>query len=210
MKRLGWFAMAFFALSIAGYAIALLLAPGLRHPFVQTIFARAPIALFVHLAGGGIALATGPFQINTRLRTRFVTAHRWLGLSYILAIVAGGIAGFALALKSSGGMVAQAGFGLLAVFWVGSTLNAYRHVRNRDWSRHRNWMIRSFALTLAAVTLRLYLPSSQLAGISFTVAYSFIAWLCWAPNLLVAEWYIRSRLAVASSSFVPAPLRGPA
>jgi hypothetical protein len=53
-------------------------------------------------------------------------------------------------------------------------------------------MIRSFALTFAAVTLRLYLPASQIAGMPFPAAYSAIAWLCWVPNLLVAEWFIRA------------------
>src|SRR5260370_20371385 len=57
-------------------------------------------------------------------------------------------------------------------------------------------MIRSYALTLAAVTLRIYLPASQIAGIPFPDAYQTISWLCWVPNLVVAEWWIlRSRLA---------------
>jgi hypothetical protein len=54
-------------------------------------------------------------------------------------------------------------------------------------------MIRSYALTLAAVTLRLWLPLSQVAGIDFMTAYVAIAWLCWVPNLLVAEWFLRRR-----------------
>ncbi|MEQ1730362.1 MAG: DUF2306 domain-containing protein [Vicinamibacterales bacterium] len=57
-------------------------------------------------------------------------------------------------------------------------------------------MIRSFALTYAAVTLRLYVPLSMAAGVPFDVAYPVIAWACWVPNLLVAEWLFvpRSRL----------------
>jgi hypothetical protein len=49
-------------------------------------------------------------------------------------------------------------------------------------------MVRNFSLTFAAVTLRLYIPASVFAGIDFAVAYPIIAWLCWLPNLLVAEW----------------------
>lgn len=48
-------------------------------------------------------------------------------------------------------------------------------------------MVRNFALTLAAVTLRIYLPASMIAGIEFEVAYPYIAWLCWVPNLVAAE-----------------------
>ena len=48
-------------------------------------------------------------------------------------------------------------------------------------------MIRSFALTFAAVMLRIYLPLAQVAGIPFDVSYPVISFLCWVPNLLVAE-----------------------
>jgi hypothetical protein len=47
--------------------------------------------------------------------------------------------------------------------------------------------VRNFSLTLAAVTLRIYMPSSMIAGVPFEVAYPLVAWLCWAPNLLIAE-----------------------
>jgi hypothetical protein len=51
-------------------------------------------------------------------------------------------------------------------------------------------MTRSFALTLAAVTLRIWLPLSAVAGIPFPDAYQVVAWLCWVPNLIVTEWFI--------------------
>jgi hypothetical protein len=74
-------------------------------------------------------------------------------------------------------------------------LQAYRAIRARQVQRHHVWMLRSFALTLAAVTLRIYLPISQLAGASFENAYAAIAWLCWVPNLLFAE-YLAGRRAL--------------
>src|SRR5258708_35055586 len=82
------------------------------------------------------------------------------------------------------------GFGLLAVLWLFATAMAYRYIRARDQVSHRRWMIRSYALTFAAVTLRIYLPLSQVAGIPFDAAYQTISWLCWVPNLIVAEWII--------------------
>lgn len=51
-------------------------------------------------------------------------------------------------------------------------------------------MIRRYALTFAAVTLRIYLPLSQVAGLPFDPAYQTISWFCWVPNLIVAEWII--------------------
>jgi uncharacterized membrane protein len=193
MKSVGWLFMALLALAVAGYAFAILFSPDLRPAHIQILLVERPIATYAHFMGGAVALVTGAFQLSSWLRNRFLGVHRWLGRLYMLAVVASGVAALALAPHSFGGLVAHLGFGLLGVCWISSTLNAYRHIRRGNVSRHRSWMIRSYALTLAAVTLRLYLPSSQMAGISMTVAYPAIAWLCWVPNLLVAEWFVRSR-----------------
>jgi hypothetical protein len=58
-------------------------------------------------------------------------------------------------------------------------------------------MIRNLALTLAAVTLRNWMPL-MLFGLHwpFRPAYIIVSWLCWVPNLLIAEWLVR-RPAVA-------------
>jgi uncharacterized membrane protein len=202
-RAFAWSGMTLLALAVAGYATTMLLAPDLRPVLVRTLVAERPVAAFAHFMDGAIALVAGAFQLNSRLRTRFIGAHRWLGRLYVLAVVSGGVAGFALALHAFGGLIARTGFGLLAVCWTGSTLNAYRHIRQGNLSSHRSWMIRSYALTLAAVTLRLYLPSSQLAGVPFTVAYPAISWLCWVPNLLIAEWFVRSRRSFAMPLEIP-------
>jgi uncharacterized membrane protein len=191
-NTLGWVVMLLLALGVAGYATAVVFVPDARPPFVQSLLAEHVVAARMHFIGGAIALVMGAMQLNTRLRTRFIAVHRWLGRTYVLAVLTGGTAGFVLALHATAGPVAQSGFALLAVAWLGCTLNAYRHIRQRNPAVHRNWMIRSYALTLAAVTLRLYLPASQLAGLPFEVAYPAIAWLCWVPNLLVAEWLVSS------------------
>jgi hypothetical protein len=58
---------------------------------------------------------------------------------------------------------------------------------------HRRWMVRSFALTFAAVTLRLQLPLAAAAPIDSLDAYRAIAWLCWVPNLLAVEAFLAWR-----------------
>ncbi len=54
-------------------------------------------------------------------------------------------------------------------------------------------MIRSFALTLAAVTLRLYRPLSSLLPVAYDDAYRAISFLCWVPNLIAAELRLSAR-----------------
>ena len=62
-----------------------------------------------------------------------------------------------------------------------------------DVAAHQRWMVRSVALTFAAVTLRLCIPLSVVLGLPFEPSYQAIAWLCWVPNLMVAEWACRRR-----------------
>ena len=52
-------------------------------------------------------------------------------------------------------------------------------------------MVRNYARTLAAVTLRNELPLLLVARMQFSYAYVIVSWLCWVPNLLVAEWLLR-------------------
>lgn len=54
---------------------------------------------------------------------------------------------------------------------------------------HRRWIVRNFALTFAAVSLRLWLPASVASGIPFELAHPVAAWLCGMPNLLFAEFF---------------------
>jgi Predicted membrane protein (DUF2306) len=56
---------------------------------------------------------------------------------------------------------------------------------------HQRWMIRSYALTAAAITLRIYLPLSLAFHWPYSIAYPAIAWLCWIPNAVAAEAYLR-------------------
>ena len=180
-------------MAVAAYALAIVFAAPLRPPIVRDLLASWPIAARAHFLGGAVALVLGALQMNSRLRARFLAAHRWSGRVYLAAVAVAATSGFALALDSFAGPAARAGFALLAVAWIVTSLAAYLHIRNGNIAAHRAWMVRSYALTLAAVTLRIYLPASQIAGIPFMVAYPAIAWLCWVPNLALAEWLVRSR-----------------
>lgn len=190
-NRIGWIVMAFLALCVACYAMAMLTVTHVRSPFVVHLFARAPLPVTLHLAGGALALMCGSLQFSSALRRRHLSVHRMLGRIYIVAVSTSGLAALVLSTHSAQGMLTHFGFGLLAVCWIGTALKAYHCARTRQIALHRAWMVRSFALTLAAVTLRIYLPLSQVLGFPFGASYIAISWLCWIPNLLIANWWLR-------------------
>jgi uncharacterized membrane protein len=205
MRKLGWGLMATFAALISVYALALLVLPQMRAPFLRERFTTIPLAAFVHLFAAAVALAIGPLQLNSRIREGSFRRHRWLGRTYVLGVLLGGGAALVLATRSQGGLPTHVGFSLLAVLWLGSTGIAYRKIRAGDQTAHRQWMIRSYALTFAAVTLRIYLPLSQVFGIPFEPAYQTISWLCWVPNLVLAEWLVLRRRQIPISAPEPSP-----
>jgi uncharacterized membrane protein len=163
----------------------------MRSSFVVALLAERPVATLAHFGGSAVALAIGGFQLHPGLRKRFLGVHRWMGRLYVLGVLAGGTAGLYMAWYANGGAVGKLGFASLALSWLFTTARGYACIRARELDAHRRWMIRSYALTFAAVTLRLYIPASQFAGIPFESAYPVIAWLCWVPNLLVAELFAR-------------------
>jgi uncharacterized membrane protein len=185
-----WWVMLLFSTVIAVYgATYFLTKPDDPH------FARYILRLRLHIAGGIGALLAGPWQFSQKLRARALNLHRWLGRFYLLEVALGSIAGFAMALVSVEGLPTHLGFGILAVLWFFTGLQAYRMVRRGNIEAHRRWMIRNFALTLAAVTLRLYMP--LMLGVlhwPFSRTYITVSWLCWVPNLLIAEWMVRRRV----------------
>jgi uncharacterized membrane protein len=188
-----WTVVAFSAvIALTAYRYLLPHVPGGSPGVLANQFAHTG-ALAVHAGLAATALLIGPFQFFPGIRTRRRRLHRRLGTVYVLCVLGGGSAGLVLSLGTSAGPVAGAGFGLLAILWLGFTANAWRLATRRAFAAHERWMTRSFALTLAAVTLRLYLPLAMVLNLDMATAYPAIAWLCWVPNLIAAEIYLALR-----------------
>ena len=145
-----------------------------------------------HTVAGSIALLVLPWQLLPALRRRWVRIHRWLGRVYVAAVAVSGTAALPIAVGTFAGPVAASGFAALAVCWLGTTFAGWRRMRLRDVNGHRRWMMRSAALTCAALTLRMYLPLAAAVGFSYGDSYRVIAWACWVPNLLLAEYFLRA------------------
>jgi hypothetical protein len=93
-----------------------------------------------------------------------------------------------------GGWITTLGFTLLALSWLATAVMAYTRIRQKEVQAHERWMIRNYALTFAAVTLRLHLPLlTAVLGLEFVTAYRTVAWLAWVPNLLIVEWFLHRR-----------------
>lgn len=158
-------------------------------------------ALYVHIVTASLALVLGPLQLVAALRRRRPGLHRVVGRVYLGAVGIGSVSGVAILPVNSAGLVGVFGFGALAVLWFVTGARALRAIRGGDVAGHQAWMLRNYALTFAAVTLRLWLGlllGAQLAlgadeAAAFANAYAAVPFLCWLPNLVVAERLVRYR-----------------
>jgi len=185
------------SVAVAVYALVgyVFLTPGQTvHPSMQSAYAAHPWRILIHVSASLVALALGPCQFIPALRRR-KALHRGIGFAYFLAVFVGGISGLFTAFIAQGGMISQIGFVTLGQLWIVTAILALMAIKRGDYRAHEAWVIRSFALTFAAVTIRLQLGAGFAAGQRFEDFYWMLSWTCWIPNLIVAEWLIRRRPA---------------
>jgi uncharacterized membrane protein len=152
---------------------------------------------YAHTLGGMIATVIGPFQFLRSVRLRYPGVHRWLGRVYLISVFSSALAALYLAPGSYASSTFGIAFIALAVAWLFTGTRAFLTIRRGDVTSHRRWMIRNYALTYAAVTLRVQIPLLIVLGLSPIVAFNIVAWLCWVPNLIVVEAWLRRRRGAA-------------
>jgi uncharacterized membrane protein len=192
--KVGWAFLLLFALLAAANAISFALVPGYLDPVQKSRMFAIPVIGIAHTLGGALASIIGPFQFLGAVRRRFPGWHRWVGRVYLTCVGASALAGLYLAPESAAKNTFGIAFIALALAWLYTGTMAYVTIRARKVEEHRRWMIRNFALTYAAVTLRIEMPLFVVAfGLAPLMALNIVGWFCWVPNLLVVEWWIRRK-----------------
>jgi Predicted membrane protein (DUF2306) len=151
------------------------------------------ISFWIHVFTSMLPLLAGFTQFSAWILQRHRKLHRTMGKVYVISVLfVTGPASLVMAFYANGGLTSRAAFVTLAVLWLVTTAVGWRKVISRDWKLHREWMIRSYALTLSAITLRAW---KYLIVLVFEPApmdaYRIVAWLGFIPNIIFAEWWIR-------------------
>lgn len=206
MNKKTWLLFSGLAILISGYSIVQYLIMDahqagfvrLKLMFISTLNSFWYIMLYIHIVFSIIALVIGPFTLFSKFREKNINRHRLFGKIYMIGILFGGVSGLYLAFYATGGLVSQLGFGFLSIFWMITAAQALAKIKQKKIHEHQKWMIRNYSLTFAAVTLRIWLVLfTVLFGFeNFSLSYSMIAWLCWVPNLIIAELIIQRKCQV--------------
>lgn len=158
---------------------------------VTQITCYLPI-FYIHVGTSIFALLAGFTQFNSRILANKTHLHRAIGAIYVATIILfAAPSGFFIGCFANGGFYSKLSFIILAVLWFWFTLKAFIAIKNKNVTEHQKFMYRSFALTLSAITLRLW---KVILVYLFKPApmdvYQIIAWLGWIPNIILIELYL--------------------
>ena len=146
------------------------------------------LAFFIHLFFGITAVLSGLPLFFKRLIHFRSAGHRWIGRVYIFSILGlTGPTGLYLSIYAEGGIWASIGFASMSIAWIIPTLIAYLKVRNKDYTGHYKWIIRSFSMTLSGVTLRLFTPiGAHYLGFDYETNFIVSSYV-WILNVILGE-----------------------
>lgn len=153
-------------------------------------------SFYTHVFTSCLVLIAGFTQFNPWLLRRHPRVHRRMGWLYLVTVVfVSGPSAFLMAWHANGGLPARASFTLLSSLWEWFTFYAgWKVIVKRDLPAHGAFMFRSYALTLSAITLRLYTYISAFLPLAASPREIYVttAWLSWVPNLIIIEMLIRA------------------
>ena len=155
-------------------------------------FSRNKLLTLVHIVPGVLFMVLGPIQLSRTIRNRHLKFHRWSGRVFLVccAIIAASALtmSFRMAIGGANETAATVFYALLFVFCL---TKAFIHIRRREITLHREWMIRGFAIGLGVATVRpivgAFFAARRLSPHEF---FGTAFWLGFTINLIAAETWI--------------------
>ncbi len=149
--------------------------------------------ILTHVSTGIIALLVGPVQFWLAWKHKILT-HKKLGLVYLLAVGLSSLSSFYLAITTEVSWVFGMGLGGLGVAWVLTTGFAFAAIYKQKIVLHREWMTRSYIVTMGFVFFRIFVGvTSALEVGSLFERLEAASWFCWAYPLLIGEIFIQRK-----------------
>ena len=160
-------------------------------PFVEHRFLT-----LVHVVPGALFFVFAPLQFSARLRARYLSLHRWSGRSLLSVITIGLLPGLFFGIVMPfGGRAEAVTIAAVGIFFLYAMATAFMAIRRGEVGRHREWMIRMFAIALAISTVRLIGGPIDFVLTPYGVApadlFVLSIWTAWLLTIGSAECWIR-------------------
>ncbi|WDO11770.1 DUF2306 domain-containing protein [Flavobacterium sp. WW92] len=152
--------------------------------------------LIAHITAGGGALVLGFVQFWPKLRNFSWKLHRIIGFLYLLAILLSSSCAVILAFTTAYEVNWAYAFSLQVwvSVWISATAIAYYAIIKRNVNLHKEWMVRSYIVTLAFIIsgLAIKIPYVQNLGSFADISPSFF-WMGWSVPLYVYQIVLSSK-----------------
>jgi uncharacterized membrane protein len=153
------------------------------------------LTTLLHIVPGGLFLLLAPIQFVPAIRNRYLHAHRWLGRVLLIAVLISGAAGlFFGVFHPIGGVREGVGIVLFGSLLFICVIRAYVAIRRGNVAKHREWMIRAFAVALAISTVRVVagaVDATRFLAPDPRDQFVFSIWSGWLITIAAAELWIR-------------------
>ncbi|KLT68548.1 membrane protein [Flavobacterium sp. ABG] len=161
----------------------------------QTEVSEIPLYIvffYIHVYSAIFVLLAGFTQFSSGLLKRKPAIHRNIGKFYVFIVLFfSAPSGLFIGVFANGGLYSKISFVMLSILWFYFTLQGFLCIKNKNITLHKAYMLRSFALTFSAITLRFWkVILVYLFHPSPMDVYQIIAWVGWIPNLLIIEYYL--------------------
>jgi uncharacterized membrane protein len=167
---------------------------------LEEVFARHPILTMIHIVPGLLFMILGPFQFSESIRARHLQWHRWNGRIFMTIGFIIGVSALLMSftIESIGGVNQAAATILFGSFFLFALSKAFWHIRRRQVTLHRQWMIRAFAIGLAVATIRpivgIFFATSRFSGLTPAQFFGTAFWIGFVLHLIAAEAWIHATL----------------
>ena len=159
---------------------------------LDTGFAHRRALTLLHILPGGLFLTLAAVQFMPSVRAKHIRVHRWMGRVLVVLGLIIGVSALVMSYTMNiGGPNETAATTLFAIVFLYSLIKAYRHIRRKEVARHREWMIRAYAVGLGVATTRpivgMFFAFRRLTPHEF---FGIAFWLGFTITLLVAEAWV--------------------
>lgn len=173
-------------------------------------FAAHPLLTLWHVLPGGVFLLFAPLQFSTWIRNRHIRFHRWSGRILLPAALVSVLPGLYFGiLIPYGGLGEAAAILVFGGLFLIAICRAFLAIRRHQVARHREWMIRVFAIAIAISTVRIVAAVLDVAltpaGLRPPDLFVLSLWTGWVITLGGAELWIRYTRARLHLVAVPVP-----
>lgn len=147
------------------------------------------ICFYTHIAAGACCITSALIQFSSWILRKRKKIHVISGKIYVFVVLLlGAPSGLYMTYFAKGGFAERGAFLAMAVFWFFTTYKGFiTAARDKNFVAHKNWMIRSYAMALTAVTFRVYHILFNEMGMDSFHNYSISLWISIIGNWLVAE-----------------------